>query len=85
MNDEAPNAYNQATNAGARRENSPDPVSIGIENDTELVLTNPSRPLGDYDPDNVSNEPLPIVDTNIPIDRESLLPWAIEVNGNARE
>jgi hypothetical protein len=85
MNDEAPNAYNQATNTGARRESSPDPVQIGIENDTELVLTNPSRPLGDYDPDNVSNEPLPIADTNIPIDRESLLPWTVNVNADPRQ
>jgi hypothetical protein len=85
MNDEAPNAYSQATNTGARRERSPDPVSIGIENDTELVLTNPSRPLGDYDPDNVSNEPLPIADTNIPIDRDSLLPWTVNVNADPRQ
>jgi hypothetical protein len=84
MNDEAPNFYNQATNTGNRRTDGP--VEVGYNNDQDLVPTNPNLPLGDnYDPDNVSNEPIPILDTNIPIDRESLLPWAIQVNGDSRQ
>jgi len=90
-NDEAPAVYNQSANAGNRREESSGPVGIGINNDTELVLTNPNKPIGDsYDPDNVSNEPLPI-DTSIPpgttliLNSDSNAPWTVEVNGNPRQ
>lgn len=91
MNDEAPAAYNQSANTGNRREEPAGPVELGIVNDTELVLTNPNKPLGDsYDPDNVSNEPLPI-DTSIPpgttliLNPDSDAPWTVQVNGDPRQ
>ena len=83
MNDEAPTAYSQAANTGSRRTDGP--VELGYNNDQDLVPTNPTNPLGDYDPDNVSNEPLPI-DTSIPAGTTLILnpsgnPWEIQVNG----
>ena len=82
MNDEAPTAYSQAANTGSRRTDGP--VELGYNNDQDLVPTNPTNPLGDYDPDNVS-EPLPI-DTSIPAGTTLILnpsgnPWEIQVNG----
>lgn len=91
MNDEAPTAYRQAADTGNRREDETDPVDTGIKNDQDLVPTNPNLPAGDqYDPDNVSNEPLPI-DTSIPpgttviLNPSSDAPWTIEVNGDPRQ
>ena len=91
MGDEVVSAFNQSSNDGSRRDRDTGPVEIGYNNDIELSQTNPNKPIGDqYDPDNVSNEPLPI-DTSIPpgttliINPESSAPWTVEVNADPRQ
>jgi hypothetical protein len=66
------------------RESNNDPVADGTNIDAVLVPTNATKPIGDYDPDNVSNEPLPI-DTSIPYDSSETPSWTVNVTGNARE
>jgi hypothetical protein len=85
MNDEAQTAYRQARNQNNRQNTPSGPVEIGIDNDRDLVQTNPSKPASEnYDLDNVGNEPLPI-DTSIPVDMDSLRPWTVNVNANQRQ
>lgn len=91
MNDEAQTAYRQARNQNNRRDTTAGPVELSINNDIDLVQTNPNKPASEnYDPDNVSNEPLPI-DTSIPpgttliLNPDSSTPWTVEVNANPRQ
>jgi hypothetical protein len=88
MNSDYQTAFAQVSESGRTTVG---PVGTGINNDLPLSTTNEIPAAGDeYDPDNVSNEPLPI-DTSIPpgttliLNPSSDAPWTVEVNGDPRQ